>query len=270
MGITERIRASFTARVVIPGKTKHYRLTADGRKIAAMWNIHTGKRCFLIGNGPSLTARDLTLLHERGEITFGFNRIYHIFPETPWRPDYYLSQDEKMLAGSADAVAAMNLPVKLIPAQALWYHGIEISGVTYFNILPQPGERAEDYGFSADPAAVVYNSTTCLYSAAQFAVWMGFSEIILLGVDHRFRVSRTNNGEIYVDPTVRDYFTEKYNPDADKLDVPNLEKSTTAFEAMKKACDARGIRVLNATRGGALEVFPRVEFDALIGGECGG
>ena len=122
----------------------------------------------------------------------------------------------------------------------------------------------------ADPAAVVYNSTTCLYSAAQFAVWMGFSEIILLGVDHRFRVSRTNNGEIYVDPTVRDYFTEKYNPDADKLDVPNLEKSTTAFEAMKKACDARGIRVLNATRGGALEVFPRVEFDALICGECGG
>jgi len=33
---------------------------------------------------------------------------------------------------------------------------------------------------------------------------------------------------------------------------------------MKRHCDSRGIQVYNATRGGKLEVFPRVDFDTLF------
>ncbi len=103
-----------------------------------------------------------------------------------------------------------------------------------------------------------------MYTAAQIAAYMGFSEIYLIGVDHHFRISQNNQGEIIVDNTVKDYFTDKYNEDKDKLYIPNTEKSTMTYVAMKRACDVRGIKVYNATRGGKLEVFERVDFDALF------
>ena len=103
-----------------------------------------------------------------------------------------------------------------------------------------------------------------MYTAAQIAAYMGFSEIYLIGVDHHFRISRNNAGEIVVDNTVKDYFSEKYNEDKDKLYIPNTEKSTLTYVAMKNHCEKRDIRVFNATRGGKLEVFQRVDFDTLF------
>ncbi|HQL39176.1 MAG TPA: hypothetical protein PKV95_06830, partial [Anaerolineaceae bacterium] len=49
------------------------------QRLAACRNQHAGKRCFIIGNGPSLRQTDLAKL--RGEMTFGLNRIYLAFPE---------------------------------------------------------------------------------------------------------------------------------------------------------------------------------------------
>ena len=105
---------------------------------------------------------------------------------------------------------------------------------------------------------------TGMYTAAQIAVYMGFTEIYFIGVDHHFRVSQNNRGEIVVDNSVKDYFTDKYNEDKDKLYIPNTERSTMTYIAMKHHCDAQNIQVFNATRGGMLEVFPRVKFDSLF------
>lgn len=103
-----------------------------------------------------------------------------------------------------------------------------------------------------------------MYTAVQIAVYMGFSEIYFIGVDHHFHTSINNKGEIVVDNTVKDYFSDKYNTDKDNLYIPNTEKSTLIYVAMKKHCDERNIKVFNATRGGKLEVFPRVDFDSLF------
>ena len=67
-----------------------------------------------------------------------------------------------------------------------------------------------------------------------------------------------------VDDSVKDYFTDRYNEDKAELYIPNTEKSTLTYAAMQIHCEKRGIRVCNATRGGKLEVFPRVDFDSLF------
>ena len=95
--------------------SNHFDSTAYGREIKKLKNIYRGKRCFLIGNGPSLRAEDLTCLHEHGEICFAFNRIYNIFEQTSWRPTFYISQDEKMLSGCAEVVDQTEMGTKLIP-----------------------------------------------------------------------------------------------------------------------------------------------------------
>jgi hypothetical protein len=233
----------------------------EGRSLKVLKNIHAGERCFIIGNGPSLRAADLTKIQEHGDLSFAFNRIFHIFPDTPWRPTYYISQDEKMLAGSVEEVNAIHVRKKFIPIEMKWYYDITVSGTTPFHIVK---EAEEGIDFSENVAKYVANSKTVVYTAIQFAVYMGIHEIYLIGVDHHFHISQNDRGEIVVDPTVKDYFTDVYNQDKETLYVPNTDRSTLTFIAARKYADAHGIKIYNATRGGKLEVFERVDFDTLF------
>lgn len=255
---------SFQARIIRPWVSQNFEKTAAGKALAAYKSKYQGQRCFLIGNGPSLRAEDLTVLHEKGEICFAFNRIYNIFKQTPWRPTFYISQDEKMLGGCVDAVNGHEMGTKFIPIQMRWWHDIHVREAQEFNIIHQNTDDPLTFGFSDDITKGIYNSSTGMYTAAQIAAYMGFSKIYFIGVDHHFHISMNNNGEVVVDNTVKDYFSDKYNEDKDKLFIPNTEKSTLTYVAMKSYCDRRGIQVLNATRGGKLEVFQRVDFDALF------
>ncbi len=257
-------KKSFEARIIQPWTLKHYSSTSYGRKICTYKDAYKGKECFLIGNGPSLRAEDLTLLYKNHIPTFACNRIYNIFEQTPWRPTFYISQDEKMLSGCSATVNELDIQSKWIPIQLNWYYGIDIRNAIYFNMVSQPSDKQDNYLFSDDASAEVYNSQTVLYTAAQLAAYMGFHTIYLIGVDHHFHISQNNQGEIVVDNTVKDYFSEEYNKDRDKLYIPNTEKSIYTYIAMKRHCHARGIRVYNATRGGRLEVFDRVNFEEII------
>lgn len=264
MGIIDRAKASFYARVIQPNMQKHFEKTEYGKKLTSYKGKYTGKRCFLVGNGPSLKAEDLTMIHNNGDITFAFNRVYNIFEDTSWRPTFYISQDEKMLSGCQDIVNTLELPCKFIPIQLHWYHDININDAVYFNMNWQQAENPMEFGFSDDIAHEIYCASTGMYTAAQMAAYMGFSEIYFIGVDHHFQTSINNKGEIVVDNTVKDYFSDKYNIDKDNLYIPNTEKSTLTYVAMKKHCEERNIKVFNATRGGKLDVFPRVDFDSLF------
>lgn len=265
----ERIKESIRERLIRPYVIINYGRTLNGRKLKKLHDTYSGQRCFFIGNGPSLSADDLTVLHRNKEITFAFNRIYNIFDQTEWRPTFYISQDEKILKGCSEMVNTLNLPAKFVPIQFRWYHGIDIEGAIYFNMNWKQKELAEEFVFSESIEKEIASADTGMYTAAQMAVYMGFKEIYFIGVDHHFHISQNNKGEIVIDNTVKDYFTDKYNEDKENLYIPNTERSTRTYIAIKRHCDRLGVSVCNATRGGKLEVFPRVEFDSLFKGEKG-
>ncbi len=242
-------------------QSKHCERTKSGKKVHKYKDKHIGETCFFIGNGPSLRASDLTAIMKAGYPTFAFNRIYHIFGETDWRPTYYISQDEKMLGGCQEVVNRLSLPNKFIPVNMRWHFDINIGDAQEFYL---GGSKDGDFWFGDDISHSVCWASTVMYTAAQFAAYMGFKKIILIGVDHHFHISRNRNGEIVVDDTVKDYFSDKYNLDKDQLVIPSTDISTDTYYAMKKHCDARGIEVLNATRGGKLEVFPRIDADSVL------
>lgn len=264
MNLINRGYMSIQERLIRPWKRRNFNKTKYGKEILKYKDKYKGKRCFLVGNGPSLKAEDLTKLYENKEITFAFNRIYNIFDSTDWRPTFYISQDEKMLKGCCEEVEKLDLPVKFIPIQLYWYHDISIRDALYFNMNWQQIENPMNFSFSDDITKKIDCASTGMYTAAQMATYMGFSEIYFIGVDHHFQISQNSKGEIVVDNTVKDYFTDKYNEDKENLYIPNTEKSTFTYIAMKNHCDRLGIKVYNATRGGKLEVFPRIEFDSLF------
>lgn len=239
----------------------NFEKTAAGKNLRKYRNLHKDEECFFIGNGPSLNAEDLTKIKQAGYATFAFNRIFYIFDQTEWRPTYYISQDEKMLAGCQDQVNTLELPHKFIPANLRWYFNIHIKGAEEYYL---DWRKKDELWFSDDVTKSVCWASTVMYTAAQFAVYMGFRTIYLIGVDHHFHISRGRDGNIIVDDNVKDYFTDQYNTDWDQLVIPSTDISTDTYYAMKKYCDERKILVYNATRGGRLEVFPRMDFDKII------
>ena len=243
---------------------KHFDKSKYSKELRKLNNIHNGETCFIVGNGPSLKAEDLEIIHKNKIPTFGFNRIYLMFEKTNWRPTYYISQDEKMLKNCIEQVNEMKVPYKFIPLQWKYYFGIDIDKALYFNIERYDSRKIVQFGNFAN---FVENSSTVAYTAAQLAAYMGFKKIYLIGVDHSFSVVKNDKGEIIRDENARDYFSDVYNADKDELYIPNLDASTRTFLKMKKNCDANGIKVYNATRGGKLEVFPRVSFDRIFMGE---
>ena len=236
----------------------NFEKTKYAKQLRLLKDIHRGQACFIIGNGPSLTAEDLEVIHKHSIPTFAFNRIYLMFDKTNWRPTYYMSQDEKTLKNCTDMVSAMDIPHKFIPINLKYYFDITIKNAICFKMEHEPPNE-----FSEDISKFVGNSNTVAFTAAQFAAYMGFSKIYLIGVDHNFSVSVNSKGEIIRDNSVKDYFVEEYNKDKKELAIPNLDESTKTFIAMKKYCDSNSIEVYNATRGGKLEVFPRVDFDKI-------
>lgn len=240
---------------------ENFAKTKYAKKLREFKGIHDGETCVIVGNGPSLKSEDLTIIHEKGIPTFGFNRIYLMFDQTEWRPTYYMSQDEKMLGNCKKNVDEMKLEYKFIPIFHKYYYDINIKNAYQFHLK---SSNTDFPIFSEDISECFGASTTVAYSAAQLAVYMGFKKIILIGIDHSFSTYKNDKGEIISDETVKDYFSDEYFKDKAQLYIPNLDASTRAFMAMREYCDKNNIEVYNATRGGRLEVFIRANLDEIL------
>ncbi len=79
----------------------------NDQRLLSLLDSHRGKRCFVVGNGPSLKIDDLDKL--TGEITFASNRIFLAFEETQWRPTYYTMCDAVVGRDNLEEVRALDL-----------------------------------------------------------------------------------------------------------------------------------------------------------------
>jgi hypothetical protein len=65
-------------------------------------NRHRGERCFICGNGSTLTPEDLEILHNHDETVFASNNFYKMFTKTTLRPKYYFIADNLVLDNPDD------------------------------------------------------------------------------------------------------------------------------------------------------------------------
>lgn len=259
----KRIAESFTARVIRPWQVKHFDRTRYGRRLRSLKDVHKGERCFIVANGPSLRAEDLDRLQAAGEITFAMNRIYKIFPETSWRPTYYVCEDINIFHESQPEINALPAKLKFIPVNHKWYNGVDIRDAVYFYANYN---REKDFPLSFSPAIdkQMDSMGTVTFTCIDIAAYMGFSEIYLIGVDHNYQVTINEDGNTVVDENAKDYFCNDYDSDIKNVVVHDMRQNTIAYRKAKQYCDEHGIHVYNATRGGKLEVFDRVDFDTLL------
>lgn len=242
---------------------KHFRHTPYGRYMAKIRNSHLGESCFIIGNGPSLTVEDLNTLHDNGIDTFAVNRIYQIFPQTRWRPTYFVSTDAVMLRDKLEEAAAIPAKIKFIPLQNKYYLGIKIKGAKYF-FRNDRREKDQPEGFSLDCTEQVNMRGTVTIACMQLAMHLGYKHIYLLGIDHNFDKVITENGEVIIDPSVKNYFIEGYDQDVLSEVQHDLGTTTKAYYDVRRFIDKTDVNIYNASRKTKLEAFPKVTFEEAL------
>lgn len=210
-------------------------------------NIHKGKRCFIVATGPSLRIQDLEILSRHNEITFGLNRIFNV-DEKIWKPTYYAFFDRLGLKQYWDDIAEYSVETKFLGDAYIGDR--KVKG----NVCVMHAVTDDSYNnppkFSENLAQKVYAYGTVTYIALQIAVYMGFNEIYLLGVDCNYSKNSTSN-----------YF---YNDGKEDNTMHNIERMLVAYRTARRYADTHNISIKNATRGGMLEEFERVSFDELF------
>jgi hypothetical protein len=225
------------------------------RKLEELKDIHRGKRCFILGNGPSLNHTDLSLLED--EITFGLNRIYLLFPEIGFPTTYLVSINTLVLEQCAQEIAALPVPKFITWRGRRWFD--PAADVVYLDTDYTPPAD-----FSLDVRGRVFEGSTVTYVALQLAFHMGFEQVILVGVDHNFAVNGTPNQVVISKEDDQSHFSPEYFGQGFRWQLPDLESSESAYRMAKQAFEAAGRQVLDATIGGKLKVFEKVDYQGLF------
>jgi hypothetical protein len=248
----------------------HIPTRPDDLGLLRLKNRHRGRRCFIIGTGPSLRMSDLDALAARGEICLASNNIFLAFDSTKWRPTYYAVEDTDLAIKSSEKINGLVHCPTLIPKYLLPILGRERNR-TCFRLLKRvrPPRRP---GCSRNLLRGINCGGTITYTLLQIAAWMGINEAYLLGVDFSYDLGNVTPSREYIglDSYVyetrarRNHFVPQYFKDGQTIVAPDMNSALLAYESAQARSHQRGrMKICNATRGGRLEVFQRVDFDSL-------
>lgn len=243
-------------------------------RVSKWKNAFVGKKCFLVGNGPSLRTEDLEKIQEADIITMGCNFINKLFDKTSWRPDFFCCCEVTAVMTNLDFIRNSQLKSKFIIDLETTRYSEEVSE-TEDNDICLVRYVSNPQIISDDPSRVVTGAYSVMSVMLEIALYMGFSEIYLIGVDNTMPPTVFTSNFL----EVQSHF---YSEDADELQKRretfpeynlgrlnddwfeyqnNLNRIYSNFKAY---AENKGVRILNATRGGKLEVFERVDFDSIF------
>jgi|GEM_PF-1996294 len=239
------------------------------RLSVALKGNHNKQRCFIIGNGPSLCAKDLNKLYKCGDVSFATNQIYKIFDKTAWRPSYYVLADGNAVK-NYDMINQWDCAKFVNLSYAMTSENFAMDNVFYF--------MQNDMTWWLIRTAVpevstnIYNldtGGTSTFTNIQLALYMGFSEIYLLGVDNIFNASKMNNGDLIRNEDIQNYFidTNTYFSGATGLECFNevyIEQVNLAYQSAADYAAKHNVIIKNASRAGKIDAFKYVDFDSLF------
>lgn len=214
--------------------------------------VHKGEKCFIVATGPSLRMEDLDTLKENDMICFSMNHIWKSFDKTDWRPQYYVASDHRILQMYSKELDKMNIENIFLSDndKDFWEKAPKGRFISYHQVNEHYEEELPK--FTNDFSRKCYLGYTVTYICMQLAVYMGFKEMYLLGVDFSYGEEKDNIKYAH-------FFKET------KLVSTGFVKQVTlAYQAAEKYAKEHNIKIYNATRGGKLEIFERVNFDDLF------
>lgn len=197
------------------------------------------KRCLVIGNGPSLAnVRNDTL--DRF-VTFGGNWIFE-----KYQPTYYVFVDPMIGAANKN-----------------WMEGIKALTCTKYvhqRLIEDIRDAVPLYcihrmGFSKAPLDHVYTYFSVITPMIQLAYMMGFEQVGLVGVDHRYNTPRGARAFHLESEDTNHFMRNYYGGRLELWKAPRLDLLAEWFELAKIVFEQDGREIVNLTPGSDLQVF---------------
>lgn len=258
------------------------------KKLYNLKNTSKSQSCIIIGNGPSVKFPDLNKIANSGIDSFGANRIVDIFDKTIWRPKYLCVMDPRFLIGTDNTTTPIeyfNCATKnkidfLFFTSTLKKYLEDYENQIYFINSPMsPFFSTHIQPFSENIALYVSDMGSVTQFMIQIAVYMGYKQIYLYGIDNTYTKYLNNDGTFKINNSIENHIQGIKKNDLDKK---TLILPKNKFEAYmiggftdKRKCDigyeicaqyaARNkIEIINLTHGGNLDFFKRKEFSNIF------
>lgn len=237
-------------------------------------NRHVGQRCFILCTGPSISLENLSAL--KGEHCFSVSNFYKhpdfhlIAPLYHCIPNVDASHENQRIVQWFTEINQNIGTAELIlgdrqQASVSEFNPFGSRTVHFLSMIKDDSfyARMNDIDLCAELPGVQSVPIMCL----MVAIYMGFSEIYLLGVDHNV----TFNSEyhhfydrkvsVLQDPNVDSNGTAKFNRRLGLEYTLNLWKQ---YEQIKRIAESKGISIVNLSRGSYLDVFPSSTLPAIL------
>jgi hypothetical protein len=240
------------------------------RRNTVFRDCHKGRRCFIIGNGPSLKKQDLTPLAR--EITLVTNNFYfHPLISDDWQPTYYFLSDPQYFDGYVQLSEFAQLNSRITTAKFFVPH-FAAEFLEQSQALPPErtfyvatgGGVGEELQRRPDLTTLTPGMQTVVQLAIMVAMYMGCSPIYLLGLDHDWLSHGGEDLHFYSD---EDAESQPDGHVGNWTYLSLMEAMSTMwryYETLARVARSEGIEIFNCTRGGFLDVFARRNYEKVV------
>lgn len=224
---------------------------------------YKGQAGFVIGNGPSLKIKDLTNLHERGFISIASNKVYLAFEQTKWRPDFFTVADplvwDKIKKNIHEDIEVVHIPHSLndkdSKTKTIYWKSLKNDFTINIKNISDNLTKGACGGY------------TITYENIQLAIHLGLNPIYLIGCDHYYAGEKdVKPGKEIEQSHEKTHFIKGYREAGETVMAAPIELMTKSYEIARLYSDNKNVKIYNATRGGHLEVFERIDLDKVING----
>jgi len=207
----------------------------------------------------------------KDQITFVASGFWKHDAVLSWQPTYYSLSDPNFFNDSPQTqnfYQSMNQRIHsstfFVPLHrgfdAVRKHGFLPVDRTYY--IASVGTNVS----SNDLTGVVQGFGSVSAFALSQAIYMGCSPIYLLGFDHDYLANRGVDRHFYKGGTIVGHKLTDV-PLADRVPYDDEMRASLGlwsnYRALKAIADKKGMQIFNCTRGGYLDVFPRLDYESL-------
>lgn len=248
-------------------------------------NIHKGKRCFVIGNGPSLKEQDLSLLEN--EYVFTVNQIvrnpdfkkiktnYHFWADpvffdlSPDKPE-----DLELLEVFKGVNTEDNKPICFLPTYAYDFVKKFILdkelNIRYYKVVYK---FHDGYNKRINFTKFIPGFYTVVQYAIAMAIYMGFSKIYLLGCDTTGIITTINTAlkTSNIDTYAYDITENERKRLENQLKVYDMEecfngwsKILHLYKTLNDYCKKRNIKLINCSSKTIIDSIVREKYEDVI------
>jgi hypothetical protein len=236
-------------------------------------NKYKGKRCFVIGNGPSLNKVDLSRLN--GEITIAMN----YFNKNPilemWQPTVYCAADPSECYNQRDIEQMTEVPTKIFPKEGFFFplstkkmwekYDLFPKDKTYYLIMNKNFESWNITKEDIDLTQNIVGGQTTAIVGIILALYMGCNRVYLLGMDHDWLAyPKISLMPHFYQASENDIKANTTNSWKYKQNIEVVLTMFNQYEKIHEYAIKRNIEIINVTENSFLDEFPRAKFEDII------